>query len=107
MHEKSKLLVTKDFFFLQNCWVSDNLDLMYYIQTFSFTNVFVNPFPKQTLVFTCLQYKSFENTAEKGEIALNDQFLLFPVFSICLDNFLTFSLQFNIVIYKLFKFERV
>ena len=28
-----------------------------------------NPFPKQALVFTCLQYKSFENTVEKGEIA--------------------------------------
>ena len=37
-----------------------------------------NPFPKQALVFTCLQYKSFENTAGKGEIARNEQFLLFP-----------------------------
>ena len=35
------------------------------------------PFPKQALVFTCLQYKSFENTVEKGEIAWNKQFLLF------------------------------
>ena len=26
-------------------------------------------FPKQALVFTCLQFKSFENTVEKGEIA--------------------------------------
>ena len=26
----------------------------------------------------CLQYKSFETTAEKGEIARNEQFLLFP-----------------------------
>ena len=26
----------------------------------------------------CLQYKSFENTAGKGEIACNEQFLLFP-----------------------------
>ena len=33
---------------------------------------------KQALVFTCLQYKSFENTVGKGEIALNEQFLLFP-----------------------------
>ena len=32
--------------------------------------------------FTCLQYKSFENTVGKGEIARNEQFLLFPtVFS--------------------------
>ena len=36
------------------------------------------PFPKQALVFTCLQYKSFENPVGKGEIARNEQFLLFP-----------------------------
>ena len=34
--------------------------------------------PKQALVVTCLQYKSFGNTAGKGEIARNEQFLLFP-----------------------------
>ena len=28
--------------------------------------------------FTCLQYKSFENTVGKEEIARNEQFLLFP-----------------------------
>ena len=33
----------------------------------------IEPFPKQALVFTCLQYKSFENTEGKGEIARNDQ----------------------------------
>ena len=38
-----------------------------------------NPFPnKPGLVFTCLQDKSFQNTLEKGEIARNKQFLLFP-----------------------------
>ena len=36
------------------------------------------PFPKQALVFTRLQYKSFENTLGKEEIARNEQFLLFP-----------------------------
>ena len=36
------------------------------------------PFPKQALVFTCLQYKSFENAVGKGEIAPNEQLLLFP-----------------------------
>ena len=36
------------------------------------------PFAKQALVFMCLQYKSLENTAGKGEIARNKQFLLFP-----------------------------
>ena len=39
---------------------------------------FTQPFPKQSLVFTCLQYKPFENTVGKGEIARNEQFLLFP-----------------------------
>ena len=44
------------------------------------------------MVFTCLQRKSFENTVGKGEIALNEQFLLFPtVFSTRLANFLLFS----------------
>ena len=36
------------------------------------------PLPKQTLVFMYLQYKSFENTVGKGEIACDDKFLLFP-----------------------------
>ena len=36
-------------------------------------------FSKQTLVLTCLQYKSFENTVGKGEIAHKEQFLLFPL----------------------------
>ena len=49
-------------------------------------------FPKQSLVFTCLLSKSFENTAGKGEIARNEQFLLFPqCFSTHLENFLLFS----------------
>ena len=38
----------------------------------------VEPFPKQALVFTCLQYKPFENIVEKGEIVHYEQFLLFP-----------------------------
>ena len=37
----------------------------------------LNGFPKQALVFTCLQYKSFEITVGRGEIARNEQFLLF------------------------------
>ena len=37
--------------------------------------------------------KPFENTVGKGEIARNEQFLLYPVFSTCLDNFLPFSLN--------------
>ena len=37
-----------------------------------------NPFPNKPWFFMCLQYKSFENTEGKGEIAHNEQFLLFP-----------------------------
>ena len=52
----------------------------------------VNPFPKQALVFTCLQYKSFERTVGIGEIAHNEQFLHFPqcIFT-HLEGFLQFS----------------
>ena len=35
-------------------------------------------FPKQALVITCLQYKSFESNVGKREIAHDEQFLLFP-----------------------------
>ena len=45
---------------------------------FGVKRFFSKPFPKQALVFTYLQYKSFENTEGKGEIAHNEQFLLFP-----------------------------
>ena len=38
----------------------------------------------QALVFTCLQYNSFENNVEK------EKFLLFPVFFTLLENFLPF-----------------
>ena len=63
------------------------------------------PFPKQALVFTCLQYKSFENTVGKGEIARNEQFLLFPhVFSTHLKKFLPFLIKFEIVVCKLFQY---
>ena len=37
----------------------------------------INPL-EQALVFTCLWYESFENTVGKGEIAHNEQFLIYP-----------------------------
>ena len=40
-------------------------------------NVLENGWWIRAQVFTCLQYKSFENTEGKGEIARNEQFLLF------------------------------
>ena len=61
------------------------------------------PFPKQALVFTCLQYKSFENTVGKGEIARYEQFLLFYSFGELSAIFTTFKT----VVCKLFQFESV
>ena len=55
-----------------------------------YQNSFSVNFPSQTF-FACLQFQSFENTEGKGEIACDKQFLLFPVFSTLLDNFLPFS----------------
>ena len=55
-------------------------------------------FPKKALEFTCLQYKSFEITGGKGEIARNEQFLLFP------QRFLPFFIKLKIVVCKLFQF---
>ena len=48
--------------------------------------------PRQALVCTCLQYKSFENNVGKEEIARNEQFLLFPqCFLTHSERFLPFS----------------
>ena len=63
----------------------------------------IYPSPKQALVFTCLQYMSFENTVAKGEIARNEQFLLFPqCFSTCFEGFLPFSTNLKLLC-KLFQ----
>ena len=50
----------------------------------------------RALVKTCLQYMSFENTVGKGQVALNEQLLLFPVFSTLLENVLPFSSNFKL-----------
>ena len=42
-------------------------------------NKISNPFPnKPWFLYVCLQHKSYENTVRKGEIANEEQFLLFP-----------------------------
>ena len=65
---------------------------MYITSAHETTNHVVQPFPKQALAFTCLRYKSFENTVGKGEIARYERFLLFPqCFSTLFENFLPFS----------------
>ena len=38
----------------------------------------LKPFPEQALDFMYLHHKSFDNAVGKGEIAHNEQFLLFP-----------------------------
>ena len=42
-------------------------------------------------IFYVSAVQVFENTVGKGEIALNEQYLLFPVFSTRFENFLSFS----------------
>ena len=65
-------------------------------------------FPKQALVFTCMKYMSFENTVWKGEIAHDEQFLLFPqCFLSIFENFSAIFLKFEIVVCQLFEFGRV
>ena len=57
--------------------------------------------------FTCLQYKSFENTVEKGEISLNEQFFLFPQYFLPVWRTFSIFIEFRIVVCKLFEFGRV
>ena len=66
----------------------------------------IQPFPKQALVFTCLQYKSFENTVGKGEIARNNFSFSHSVFYPFRELSANF-IKLKIVICKLFQFGRV
>ena len=67
----------------------------------------VNPFPNKPWFLRVCKYRSFENTERKGEIARNEQFLLFP--QCFLPIWITFCLFYRIklVVYKLFQFGRV
>ena len=69
----------------------------------------IQPFPKQALVFKCLQNEAFEIAVAKGEIARNKQFLLFPqCFLPVLRTFChVMSIKFEIVVFKLFQLGRV
>ena len=64
------------------------------------------PFPKQALVFTCLQYKSFEITVGIGEIAHNEQFLLFLQCFLPFWNFLPFLLNLKLLSAYSFSLEK-
>ena len=58
-------------------------------------------------MFTCLQYTSFENTEEKDEIAHNEQFLLFQQCFYPFRELSAIFIKFEIVICKVYQFERV
>ena len=59
------------------------------------------------LVFTYLQYKSLENTVEKGEIVRYEQFLLFPQSFLPIGELSVILIKLKIVVCKLFQFGRV
>ena len=81
------------------------LFLFFFVVKVSF--IYYPAFPKQALVFTCLQYKSLENTVKKGEIARNEQFLLFPQCFLPIWRTSTILIKSKIVVCKLFQFGRV
>ena len=51
----------------------------------------------------CLPFKSIENTG-KGEVARNEQFLLFQLFSIHLGEFSDIFIKFEIVVCTVFQY---
>ena len=63
------------------------------------------PFPKQALVLTCLQYKSFENTVGKGEIAVTSNFSFSHSVFYPLENFLPFSSNLTLLSATSFRLE--
>ena len=62
---------------------------------------------KQALIFTCLQYNSFENTVGKGEIARKKQFLFPHSVFYPFEALSSILIMFQIVVCKLFQFGRV
>ena len=69
---------------------------------------FINPFPKQAFVFTCLQYKSYENAVAKGEIYSYQAISLFTtVFSTLSENFPPFLSNSKLSSANSFQFGRI
>ena len=58
-----------------------------------------------SLLFMCLQYKSFEKTVGKGENPCKEQFLLFPQCFLTFDNFLPFLSNSKLSSGNFFSFE--
>ena len=63
-------------------------------------------FPKQALLFTCLQYKSLENCVGKGKIDHNKQFLFFPQCFQPFESFLPFSSNLKLLSANSFSLEK-
>ena len=61
---------------------------------FGLYSILLNPDPNKPFFFTCLQYKSFENKVKKGEIACNEQYLLFP------QSFLSFWTELSVIFFN-------
>ena len=64
-------------------------------------------FPKHVLLSPFCSNKSFENTFGKGEIARNEQFLLFHGVFNPFDELSAIFIKFEIVVSKLSRFGRV
>ena len=63
-----------------------------------------SPFPKQALVFTCLQYKSFKNIVGNGEIAnVTSNFSFSHTVFYWFGELSAIFIQFEIVVCKLFE----
>ena len=56
-------------------------------------------------VCTCLQIKSFENTVRKGEMARNEQFLIFPQCFLLSENFTPFPSNLELSSANSFSYE--
>ena len=75
-----------------NICVTDRHDMTLAVKVALNPNTTNQPFPKQTLVFTCLHCKSLENTVRKEKIARYEHISPFPtVFSTLFKNFQSFS----------------
>ena len=67
---------------------------------------FVNPFPNKPWFLRVCSTSLFENTKGKGQIAHNEQFILFPrFFSALLENFLPYSSNMKFSSANSFSFE--
>ena len=65
------------------------------------------PFPKQSLVFTCLRYKSFENTGKREKLLVTSNFSFSHSIFYWFGELSTTFIKFEIVVCNLFQFGRV